>query len=91
MKLYQMGFGAERNSSFSALREALIELTRKFTPEASRYAASNKISKATELLNHGLRERAKARTEMKMAGIDAHNRMLENKPITIERAGTSYS
>jgi hypothetical protein len=57
----------------------------------SRYAASNKISKATELLNHGLRERAKARTEMKMAGIDAHNRMLENKPITIERAGTSYS
>lgn len=36
MKLYQMGFGAERNSSFSALREALIELTRKFTPEAKR-------------------------------------------------------
>lgn len=49
------------------------------------------LSKATELLNHGLRERAKAGTEMLMAGIDAHNRMLENKPITIERAGTSYS
>ncbi|KAI3664328.1 hypothetical protein L1987_87985 [Smallanthus sonchifolius] len=45
------------------------------------------LSKATELLNHGLRERAKAETEMLMAGIDAHNRMLENKPITIERAG----
>ncbi|KAI3664343.1 hypothetical protein L1987_89918 [Smallanthus sonchifolius] len=44
------------------------------------------LSKATELLNHGLRERAKAETEMLMAGIDAHNRMLENKPITIERA-----
>jgi len=26
----------------------------------------------TELLNHGLRKRAKAMTEMKMAGIDAH-------------------
>ncbi|KAC9268301.1 hypothetical protein E3N88_44237 [Mikania micrantha] len=49
------------------------------------------LSKATELLNHGLRERAEAGTEMLMAGIDAHNRMLENKPITIERAGTSYS
>lgn len=31
----------------------------------------------------------KAGTEIQMAGIDAHNRMLENKPITIERAGTS--